>query len=183
MVRVQTKIHPREGNPQGLWDTDGLPHPGQKTKPCCGFCRSSGPLSKNKRKGKERQLLRPSQRTKNAVEHEGDGDTNCSWCTWNNPQMLCKKLGRIVKQRKNRCHNCGDRLEYWQEPWRPKEPCCYRLQWKTNCKRWCEKLSGSEIIISQWYIHNSLKFEIQTNHQFSVRRPDIVLLNKKLSSI
>ena len=26
------------------------------------------------------------------MEHEGDGDTNCNWCTWNNPQVLVKEL-------------------------------------------------------------------------------------------
>ena len=39
---------------------------------------------------------------KKSVEHVGNGDTNCSWCTWNGAQILGKKLeeveirGRIV---------------------------------------------------------------------------------------
>ena len=24
-------------------------------------------------------------KTKTTIEHEGDGDTNCGWCTWSNP--------------------------------------------------------------------------------------------------
>ena len=26
------------------------------------------------------------------MEHEGDGDTNCGWSTWNNPRILVKGL-------------------------------------------------------------------------------------------
>ena len=26
------------------------------------------------------------------MEHEGGGDTNCSWCTWNDPQRSLKGL-------------------------------------------------------------------------------------------
>ena len=28
------------------------------------------------------------QRTKKAMEHEGDGDTNSNWYTWNDPKRL-----------------------------------------------------------------------------------------------
>ena len=33
---------------------------------------------KNQRKWKEKQVVRPSQRTKKAMEHESDSDTNCN---------------------------------------------------------------------------------------------------------
>ena len=36
-------------------------------------------LSKNLKWRKERQVLRPCQRTKQAVEHEGDANSNCKW--------------------------------------------------------------------------------------------------------
>ena len=36
------------------------------------------------------------------MELKGDGNTNCSWCTWNGPQKLGKGTGRIGNQRKNR---------------------------------------------------------------------------------
>ena len=29
------------------------------------------------------------------MEHEGDGDTNCDWCTRNNPQMTGKETGKL----------------------------------------------------------------------------------------
>ena len=40
---------------------------------------------------------------KNAVEYEGNGDTNYSWCTWNSPQSLGgKKTGEIKNQEESR---------------------------------------------------------------------------------
>ena len=29
------------------------------------------------------------------MEHEGDSDTNCNWCTWNNPQRTDKEIRRL----------------------------------------------------------------------------------------
>ena len=70
----------------------------KKKKPVeSGFCDPAGPLSENQRKRKERQVLRPRQRTKRVEDHEGDHNTNLNWCTWNGLQKL-KKLeirGRI----------------------------------------------------------------------------------------
>ena len=40
---------------------------------------------KNDGKRNDSQELRSYQRTEKDVEHKGDGDTNCSWCTWNGP--------------------------------------------------------------------------------------------------
>ena len=57
-----------------------------------GFWRSSGSQRENKIKWKDKQMLWSYQRTnpppkkkqknKQTVEHEDDGDTNSSWCTW-----------------------------------------------------------------------------------------------------
>ena len=38
------------------------------------------------------------------MEREGDGDTNCNWCTWNNPQRIDKGPGRLRNQRTSRDH-------------------------------------------------------------------------------
>ena len=35
------------------------------------------------------------KRTKNAMEHESDGDTNPKWSTRNDPQRLDKEAGRV----------------------------------------------------------------------------------------
>ena len=37
------------------------------------------------------------------MRHESDGDTRCSWCTWNCPQRLGKKLKELYQQT-NRNH-------------------------------------------------------------------------------
>ena len=61
-------------------------------------------MSDNQRKQKNKGILRPCLYTKKAVGHKGDGNTNCSWCTWNSLQMIGKKTGRIGSQTKNRVH-------------------------------------------------------------------------------
>ena len=54
-----------------------------------GFYRSSGPSRENKRKRKERQIFRSCRWTINAVEHEGDSDTNRIWSLERSP-TACK---------------------------------------------------------------------------------------------
>ena len=57
-----------------------------------------------KSKWKVRQVLRPCQRTKKGMEHEGDGDTICKLHTWNGPQRLGKETGKVGNQRTNQDH-------------------------------------------------------------------------------
>ena len=38
------------------------------------------------------------------MEHEGDDDTNCNWCSWNSPQKLGKRVGRVGNQSMSRDH-------------------------------------------------------------------------------
>ena len=45
---------------------------------------------KNQRNWKERQILGPRHRTTKSVEHQGDGDASCNWCTWNGLQRHVK---------------------------------------------------------------------------------------------
>ena len=66
--------------------------------PSNGFCYSSGPLSENKRKQKDGQILAPCQRPKKTVGNEDDSDTNCSWGTWNSPKRLVKETGETGNQ-------------------------------------------------------------------------------------
>ena len=49
-----------------------------------------------------RAELGSCQRTEEAVEHEGDVDTNCSGNTWKVSQGAGKKIGGIGEQRKKR---------------------------------------------------------------------------------
>ena len=53
------------------------------------LCR---PADHRKKKKRTQRILRSCQRTKKAMEHEGDGDTTCNWCTSNKPQRLGKGL-------------------------------------------------------------------------------------------
>ena len=39
------------------------------------------------------------------MEHESDGDTNCSWCTWNGPQRPEKETGGGVNKKKGRTYS------------------------------------------------------------------------------
>ena len=55
---------------------------------------------KKREKRKERQVLGPCQKTKKAVEHEGDVDTSCNWHTWDGPQRLVKGVGRVGNRRR-----------------------------------------------------------------------------------
>ena len=60
--------------------------------PSCGFCRSSVSKRENQRKQRKKkkkkgdQYLNLARERRKAVEYLGDGDTNCSWRTWNGPQ-------------------------------------------------------------------------------------------------
>ena len=59
---------------------------------------------KIKESKKVHKYLDLARELKKAVEHEGDGDTNCNWCTWNDPQRLRRNTGRIGNERKNEDH-------------------------------------------------------------------------------
>ena len=41
---------------------------------------------------------------KKTMEHEGDGDTNYGWCTWDNPQRIDEETRRLRNQRTSRDH-------------------------------------------------------------------------------
>ena len=40
-----------------------------------------------------------AKRAEEAMEHEDDGDTNCSWGIWNDIQRIVKGTGRLRNQR------------------------------------------------------------------------------------
>ena len=39
------------------------------------------------------------------MKHESDGDTDYTWCAWNDPQRFGEKIRGIGNQRKNRDHS------------------------------------------------------------------------------
>ena len=55
-----------------------------------------------KKKRKAKQIFGSCQRAEKAVEHKSDGDTICSWCTWNGTLGSGKEAEKIEDQKKNR---------------------------------------------------------------------------------
>ena len=116
MMHAQIRIDRRKWdawNFLGFWDSNRSLNSSQKTrlrdnknKRTCQIIDFSimEENRENQRKQKERQVLEPRKRTKKAVGHEGDGDANCNWHTWNSPQRLCKGTGRVGSQRVNQNH-------------------------------------------------------------------------------
>ena len=68
------------------------------------LCHLNEPQSQNQRKRKERQVLEPCKRTKKAIGHEDDGDTNSNTRPKNCPKRLGKRNKRVRNQRTNRDH-------------------------------------------------------------------------------
>ena len=50
---------------------------------------------KIREKEKKRQIFSSCKGTKKDMEHECEGDTNCNWCTWNDPQKCLKGLEEL----------------------------------------------------------------------------------------
>ena len=50
---------------------------------------------KIRRKQKRDKYLDLARELKKPMEYEVDGDTNCNWCTWNNPPKIGKVTGRF----------------------------------------------------------------------------------------
>ena len=59
-------------------------------------------------------------REQKSMEHQNDGDTNCSCCTWNGPQRIEEEI-RTEHQRKNQDHSNYNIVEigqkYPEESW------------------------------------------------------------------
>ncbi len=56
-----------------------------------GFAFPADHRIKFKEIEKRDKYLDIARELKKTMEHEGDGDTNGYWCTWNNPQMIGKR--------------------------------------------------------------------------------------------
>ena len=67
---------------------------------------SSGRLQSKKRKenGKWDKYLDLAREQKKSMEYEGDSDTNCNRCAWNNPQRFGKGTRKLKNQRTRRDH-------------------------------------------------------------------------------
>ena len=56
------------------------------------------------KKTKRQTDIGPFQRTKKVVQHEGNDDTNCRWCSWNDTKRLGEGTGGNGNQWNNRDH-------------------------------------------------------------------------------
>ena len=85
----------------GFCDKNVLHSPAQNTRPNKKKkkkeMRYSGPQSENHCKRKrERQVIEPWKRTKEAVGRKSDGETNCNLSTWNGPKAVYNDEGGIT---------------------------------------------------------------------------------------
>ena len=122
VIYAQPRICPRERDAPsflGFWDTNRSPNLGKTTrssdiqqkkkkrKGTCWIVDFAIPVDnrvKIKESEKRVKYLDLAKELKKTVEHEGDSDTNCNWCTWNNPQRLGKWTGRLGNKRTSGDH-------------------------------------------------------------------------------
>ena len=142
MVYAQTRICPGKWdakNSRGFGDTNGLPNPGQKIRPwdkriqkrTCHTEDFTVPVDhrvKIKESKKESQVLGSCQRTKKAMKHDGDRDTNFNWPIWNGLQRIGKRAGKVGNRRTSldlsKVQHCWNQPEYLEESWRPERTRC-----------------------------------------------------------
>ena len=60
-------------------------------------------IKENGKRDKYLHLTREIKKKK-SMQHEGDSNTSCNWRTWNGPQRLGKKTGRVGNRKTNRGH-------------------------------------------------------------------------------
>ena len=98
-------------------------------------------MKKEERKRKERQILGRCERAEKTVEHEGDGETNCSWYTRNYSQRLGKENRRIEDQKKKSRQSWSQLriLRRDLKTWR--DLMSLRLQWETTDPNWFENFA------------------------------------------
>ena len=81
------------------------------------------------------------------MKHGDDGDTNCSWCTWNGPQGLGKMIGTIENQKKNRDHRNFDIVKIGENTEKSPGDLRTPTSVKANQITLLQKLARREIII------------------------------------
>ena len=116
-----TQIRPEEWNYQtslGFWDIHRSPNVDQTTRPCNSqqkkrtgliedFAAQADHRVKLKESEKRDDYLYFAREHQKTMEYEGDGDTNCGWCTWDNPQRIGKATEWVWNK-----STCKDHLIY-----------------------------------------------------------------------
>ena len=136
------------------------------------------------------------------MEHAGDSDTYCSWCSWNDSQRIRKAFWKVGNRRKNsgpfRQQDCWDRPEYWRPQemfrhWESSESKPANAGVKNSQEVWdetinhiiseCSKLTQKEYKtrhnwvgkVIHWEMYKKLKFD-HTNKRY-MHNPASVLEN------
>ena len=89
------------------------------------FAVQAEPKTKTIERRKGRQVLEPRQKTKNAVEHDNDGDNYCNWHAWNGSRRLWEVDGIIGKMgdewMPSKLQHGWELQENREENWNPKD--------------------------------------------------------------
>ena len=149
----------------------------QKTRSCriVNFAVTADHRVKLKEREKRDKYLDLAIELK-TIEHEGDGNTNCNWCTWNNPQRIGKGTWTLGNKRTRGNHPDNSIIKIiWEESERLEETCCH---WsfieKLSAYAGVKNSQSSKIIIIKllWDLN------IQTDHLIPARRPDLIIIHK-----
>ena len=87
------------------------------------------------------KYLTLARELKKIMEHEDDGDNNCSWCK--GLEKDWKNWKSEEEMRQSGPQHCSDRLEYSEESWTPEETFSH---WNSSERRWYETLTRSKVI-------------------------------------
>ena len=91
-----------------------------------------------------------TKKKKKGVEHEGEGNNNCSWCAWNGPQ----KLGNQREDGDHPDYSMGwEEPKYWEGSWKHEETCCHSNPSERSPANADVKRSQIIIIINFWERH------------------------------
>ena len=110
MVYGQPGIRPEEWDAQPslrFWDTNGSPNLGQTTRHSDSQQKKSTIWTQIKLKeSKKDKYLDLAKELKKTMKLESD-DTNCNWCTLNNPKRIGKGTGKLGTKKAS-----GDHPDY-----------------------------------------------------------------------
>ena len=86
------------------------------------------------------------------MEHKSDNDTNCNWCTWNNPQRIDKRTGRLS-------------VAYWPST-EPSIKRCTCVNKQRNSGNRCIRSKISEYHLDLWTWLNSVQMRTPTGSRW-----------------
>ena len=135
------------------------------------------------------------------MDHKGDGDTSCNWCTWNGYQSFKNGAGRVENQGTNRDHSNYSIIEIGQNTEKTSgnlrrhavtQTPVKKLQWEKLAKiiiiimiiRECRNLEQNEYktrhnwvgVVIHWELCKNLKFD-HTNKWY-IHNPESILENE-----